>query len=318
MLAGMARGEMMADISIGAAVGEGFGLIRRKPISVLAWGFCQIAVSALGFAMLGPVFMASLGQLAAQSHLGAPPSPQVLQTMTQAQGLTFLLDVVALLVNAVIACAVFRAVIHPDRPAFAYLRIGAPELFLMVVIFGAVIAYMIGLVIAIILIGIVVGILTFMHAPVLAGLLAAVGGIAAFVLGIWFVLRISLIGPMMVDDGKFHLEDAWRLTRGKTWGLFAIGLLVFLLLMAIYAVVGLLMAAIGIGAMSVIAGGLANAQSFFQQAPGVVISRLAPALAVLTVIWIPVAGGLLAIMGAPWARAYLDLRPERDVAETFA
>ncbi len=41
-------------------------------------------------------------------------------------------------------------------------------------------------------------------------------------------------------------------------------------------------------------------------------------LAIMAVLWVPLSGCLAAVMGAPWARAYRDLRPKRDIAETFA
>jgi hypothetical protein len=57
---------------------------------------------------------------------------------------------------------------------------------------------------------------------------------------------------------------------------------------------------------------------FQHQAPQAIFGRLMPMLAVMAVIWLPLSGGLLAVMGAPWAKAYRDLRPKGDIAETFA
>jgi hypothetical protein len=50
----------------------------------------------------------------------------------------------------------------------------------------------------------------------------------------------------------------------------------------------------------------------------VLLGRLAPLLVVLAVVGVPLYGCVLAITGAPWARAYRDLEPRGDVAETFA
>jgi hypothetical protein len=240
------------------------------------------------------------------------------QTMAQSQALSYLVDLVGLMVNVVIYCAVFRAVLHPDQGRFAYLRLGLSELFLGVIVLVGYFAFVIGLVIAIIPIGIVVGVLYATHLVAAAVVVGIIGGLAVLVAAVYLALRISLIGAMIVDDGRFHLGEAWTLTKGKTVSLFALGLVLFLILLAAEAVIGLVLAGIGFGALGAMAGGLQALPTFFQQPPQLLFARLAPLLAVLALVWIPLAGCAVAVMGAPWARVYLDLRPRRDIAETFA
>jgi hypothetical protein len=85
----------------------------------------------------------------------------------------------------------------------------------------------------------------------------------------------------------------------------------------IEAVVGALTVALGLGVLSQAAGGLQNLPTFFSQPPAKIFASVAPALVVIGLFAIPVSGALMAIMGAPWARAYRDLA-QPDVAATFA
>ncbi len=45
----------MAMSSIGDALGEGFGLIRRRPLTVLAWGAVRTLFTAGVFSLMAPV-----------------------------------------------------------------------------------------------------------------------------------------------------------------------------------------------------------------------------------------------------------------------
>lgn len=310
----------MAEISIGAAVGEGFNLIRSRPGVVISWGLVQLAVSLIGFLIMGPLLASVYWPIIKAAMAGAPPGsmPFNASNATRMEGLIYLFDLVSVFASSVIYCAVFRAVLHPERSQFAYLRVGAPELFLFLLIVGAYIAVLIGMVVAMIPVGIVVAILFGVHAGAVGALVGVAAAVAIVVALVILSLRVSLVGPMMVDDGQFHLTEVWALTRGKVASLFGMALLVFLILLAAELVLGLAALALGFGVLGALAGGLSHLPAFFQQSPAQFLPRLVPLLIVGVLISIPFMGCLLAIMGAPWARAYRDLRPLRDAAETFA
>jgi hypothetical protein len=307
----------MAEISVGEAIGEGFSLIRRKPFVVLTWGSLQIGLIVLAFALLGPLYMATFSEAFRQARSGGTAPPD-LQGMMQAQSLSYLVNFGSLVISAVTSCAVFRAVLHPEQGRFAYLRLGPAELYLGFLYIGGSIALAIGLVVAMIPVAIVVFVLIGAHAGAAAAIFGVVAGIAAIVALVYLALRVSLVGPMMVDDGQFRLTEAWALTRGKVPGLLAIVLLLALIFIAAELILGLLLVALGLGVLSAIAGGVQNLPALFQQPPQVIFGKLAPLIAILALIWIPLSGCAAAVIGAPWARAYRDLRPPRDIAETFA
>jgi hypothetical protein len=151
--------------------------------------------------------------------------------------------------------------------------------------------------------GLVIGILIPIFVAAIMVVLAIVG------------LRFAFVGPMIIEDGKFHLFESWAMTRGRVGSLFLIALGVFGIFLLIDLVLLVLVVALGAGAVASL-GGLSQAGALFQQSPQTALMRILPFLAIYAVIMIPVSGCLLAIGGAPWARAYKDLLP--TAADAFA
>lgn len=307
----------MGQIVIGEAIGEGFGLIARRPVTILAWGLARTVVVGGYFAAVAPFYLTILYQ-AAKRAAGDVTTPPDLTQMMSLQGLMWLMSLVTQFVGAVLYCAALRAVMFPEQRSYAYLRIGAAELFLFLLIFGGSFAAGIGLVIVALPVIIVAAIAFGVHAIAVGVVVAVVGGLAVLALLIWILCRLSLVAPMMVEDGKFHLTDAWALTSGQFWPLFAIGALLFVILLVIEAVVGVVVLALGFGYISQLAGGSEGLKTFFTRPPAEIMASLGPVLLVALVVSIPLYGALNAILMAPWARAYRDLRPPTDVAATFA
>jgi hypothetical protein len=306
----------MAQIAIGEAIGEGLGLIAKRPIAILAWGLARVVMAGSVFALMAPLYLTIFSQVANQAATGVATPPDV-SGFAAMQGVNLLLSVVSLFVSSILYCAVYRSVLFPEKHAWAYMRLGAAELFYALFFFGAVIVLIIALFVLMIPIFLIVGVTAVAHAAAAGALFLFAGFIAIFVLMIWAICRLSMVGPMMVEDGNFHLFDAWALTRGHFWSLFMIALLIIVILIVIEVVLGVIALAVGIGWLAQVAGGAANIKSFFTRPPADVMASIAPALLVAAVFSVPVSGCLNAIMLAPWAKAYRDLRPP-DVAATFA
>ena len=306
----------MAAISIGDAIGEGFALIRRRPLAVLAWGAVRMVFTAGVFSLMAPVYLSLFSQLAERAKSGITTPPDV-ASMMQLQGASWLLSLIGGFMAMVLYCAVFRAVLHPEQSRFAYLRVGAAELFMAVLAIVFYIAMFIVLFIIFIPVAIVIAISAAAHAPVVGAILVVVAVIAAVVALFWLIFRLCLAGPMIVQDGKFHLFDAWSLTRGHAGTLFLIALCVAVILLVLEAVVGAVALALGLGLLGQAAGGLRNLPTFFSQPPATILSSMAPALVIAALASIPISGAAMAIIGAPWARAYRDLA-QPDLAATFS
>src|SRR5262249_6696520 len=100
-------------------------------------------------------------------------------------------------------------------------------------------------------------------------------------------LRFAFVGPMIVDDGKFHLFESWRLTRGRFGSLFLIALGVFGILLAAELVIGAIIFIGGGAAMVGSLGGLDRLEAFFRQPPTAILAAAAPFAAVFAVLMIP-------------------------------
>jgi hypothetical protein len=309
----------MARISVGAAIGAGFGLIRRQPLSVVAWGVIPVAMQVATIAVLAPLYASIYGGMFSSMAAGGPPTlPMATMSphLAQMEGIGQLLNLVQLFVSSVVYCAVFRSVVHPEKSSFAYLRIGAPEFLLAVLTVAGAIAAFVAMLVVMIPVGIVAGVLmATTHSGVVLAIILPLAVLASLIGLLFVALRFSMVGPMMVDDGHFHLFESWNLTRGKVGSLFliALGLVGVLLVFEIL----ILAVLIGIGAGAVGAlGGVDQVVALFQHSPQQLLDRIWPFLVVYGLIMIPVAGFALAIGGAPFARAYLDLKS--DAADAFA
>jgi hypothetical protein len=120
----------MATFSISDAVVAGFDVIRRRPLSVVAWGLAYFALAVLPsaglFALVGGDFIELFSQV---SRSGGNPDMEAFtrlnSTMTLFQPIAFLTAVAA---RAMLTTAVFRAVLEPKNRGFFYLRLGKDEL----------------------------------------------------------------------------------------------------------------------------------------------------------------------------------------------
>lgn len=310
----------MAQISVGAAIGAGFGLIRRRPLAVLAWGALPAILQAMAIALIAPVYIGMLGAIMRSGQTGAaPPDPSaIMPQMMVTSGLVQLINIAQLLVAAVVYCAVFRAVLRPESSSYASLRLGSPELFLAVMIFAGGLALIFAMVLLIVPVAIFIGLTAAATHGSAGGIVLALPLfiVALIVMMAVFGLRFAFVGPMMVEDGKFHLFESWRLTKGRVGslllialGLLGVGLVIEVLFVALFF-------GVGAAAIGMVAGGFRGLPSLLQQSPTAQLSKLAPFLSIYIVAYIPLGGCMVAIFGAPWAKAYSDLRP--DLSDAFA
>jgi hypothetical protein len=230
------------------------------------------------------------------------------------EGSSGLINFGGMIVGSVIYCAIARAVLFPERRAWAYMRLGLPEIFLFLLLFGATIAMFVGVFVTIFPIGLLAALGFAAHAPFVGGAVIFFGVIAVVAVVLWLFTRFSLLGAMMVQDGKFHFGDAWALTRGRFWSLFLLGVLLVVIVLALEAVIGVLALAVGFG---VVGPAIGDFKTFFQRPPADILATLTPALILLGLLFIPIQGAFYAILIAPWARVYRDLA-QPDVAATFA
>ena len=241
----------MARFSIGTAIGEGFGLVGRRPFSVFVWGLLMAAPSVASIALLLPM----MGGMIASMASGATDPEQVhnamMADMAQVESMASLLNLVQLVVMVIVYTAIMRAVVRPRETAFFSLRLGMDELRVAVVGLALTVGICLGALV-LVLLGVGIGFATWgLGEPY--NWLIIVALCFGFVLAIWLgAARVSLIAPASVLHRTFAFEQGWRLGRGRAGALFGMMLLIILIVLVAQAMV----VGIGSAVFMVAAGGM--------------------------------------------------------------
>jgi hypothetical protein len=264
-------------------------------------------------AIYAPVLLSMAAEISSKAQSGGQPTQadmqQIMSHMLLLQGVGYLMQIAGLFVSSIIICAVVRSVVHPERKALASLRLGAPEFFLVILSFALSFVLVFAILIfaiPFVILGVFLG---MQHLWVPLAIMIAVAVLILFLGLIYVAARFAFVVPMMVDDGRFHLFDAWSLTKGRVGSIVVIGLCLMLIGMVLGVVIEAIFLGLGAAALGMAAGGFNNLQTFFTQPPQQIIMTLAPSLILLALLIIPIQGCATAIFMAPWARAYRDVVP---------
>ena len=241
----------MARFSIGTAIGEAFGLIRRRPLAVFVWGLLMVVPMLASFGLILPMMGGALSSMAADAANPDQIHEAMMGEMMQVQGVSSLLNLVQMLVSVVVYTAVMRAVVRPRETSFFSLRLGMDELRVAVV--G--LAIIVGLYFAaliLVLLGVGIGFATWgLGEPF--NWLIIVGMCIGLMLAIWLgAARLSLIAPASVLHQSFAFPEGWKLGRGRAGALFGMMLLIVLIVL----VIEILVFGIGAAVIAISAGGM--------------------------------------------------------------
>jgi hypothetical protein len=270
------------------------------------------------FAWMGPGFVQDFHALAAQSaNQVATPADvaPVLRANIKVMQLEALFMLCVLPAQAVLNSAIFRSVLEPDNKAFASLRVGRQELWLLLLILAfEVFAYLLFLVLCFVfvLLGVAV-IIAFASVDALkpwTGWAAGAVGVIGFATYLWIVLRLSMAGPMTFAEREFRLFESWKLTKGNAWRLFALAVLLVLIVIGIALVLVIVMSlTIGFARLGATPADHAEQMhEFFKRPPGAWHGWVA----LWAVVFAFVEAAIHAILVAPWARAYQGLSARRQ------
>jgi len=226
----------MARFSIGTAISEAFGLIRRRPLATFVWGLLMLAPSVGSLALILPILGGMITAIAVE---GADPDQvqnAMMGDMMQMQGVSALLNLVQLVVTVIVYTAVMRAVVRPRETSFFSLRLGMDELRVVVVGVALVVGFYL-LVAILILLGVGIGFASWGLGEPYNWLIIVSLGIGLFV-AIWLgAARVSLLAPASVLYRTFAFEEGWKLGRGRTGALFGMMLLIVLIMLVAQAMV---------------------------------------------------------------------------------
>ena len=218
-------------VTVGGIIGGGLRLVRDRPISTLIWGAIYMAVTAAGMVAVLVPFM----QIAMNAQQGAADPTALFRAM----GVMYLFYFGLFFVLTVLVAAGVRAVLKPDEPGFAYIRLGMDELRLI----GLMLLAVIGSIFLMIVLGVILSIV--MVAIGAGGGFASgasgQGGFGVFLLmlaiyaaPIFLYVRLSPALALTMIREKIVIGEAWRLTSGNFWKMFAGYLVLNVILIAVY------------------------------------------------------------------------------------
>lgn len=313
---------MASSFSASDVAFEGFRLARERPFSILVWAGLTLVFNLVSAALMVGLGGEAFAQaMAINSNPDADPA-EALEAMSALAPAYGLLTPLTLGFYAVLYAAAYRAVLRPSQaPGSGDVQVGGDE--------GR-------QVLALVAVGLILGIsgfiivlvATLIAAVVGGGLAVAAGGgaaaagggavaalvmIAALAGVFWLAVKLSLVGPYTFDRRSLDLPAAWRLTKGATWPLLGAYLLAFVLMLVVY-LLGLMIFA-GVGAA--VGGGLEALGSVFSPDLSSFGAYFTPMMLIYLIVASVLSALTFAILVGATAAAYRALSPNAMV-EAFA
>lgn len=289
---------------------EGFRLVRRNPLALVAWTllYAVLTLTAL-FSLSNMVGALEAWSVQAEAMEGID-KPSLEQVMELVSGFGAIMGQVAwllpvsLVVGAMLGAAVTRGVMKPSGDPFGYLRLGMDELRVLVV--TTVLAVVMGFaaVVGFIALGVLIAATqTAGEGPAVAA--GVIGTLALIAFFIWLSVRLSLAVPITVAEKRFAFFDSFNLTKGRFWPL--LGMAVIAVVMTLLVELLSSMVVLPLGIIS----GLDSWTFGAEQDPEAVRAALNisnPWVIAHAVVEAIVAALKVGILYAPFAAAYLGIK----------
>lgn len=218
---------MTNRFSIGDALGDALGLIRRHPLAVLVWGLVTAAPNVLVLAI-----GAEMGQLAPEVAMDAG--------WWRYQAISGLVSIAQLVLAVIVGTAAMRAILHGEGQGRAFfMRFGMDELWVAVSYIAMFVAVYAGMIV-VGLAGVAAGLILWAVNEAVAIGLGVLIGIAGGVAVVWLMLRVSLIPAASVRTHHFAFAEGWRMAKGQTLRILGVSLAALVLVLTLYAAIILL------------------------------------------------------------------------------
>jgi hypothetical protein len=287
----------------------GFGLVRNKPLSVLVWGLLYGLYSLVIIGIIVQLGGTAFKELNDMSPSSTSTDPSEIFAIFGRLALPFSLIIpLSLVFGTALYTALYRAILHPEKSSFAYLRFGMDEIRVILVSIAnafIIIGVYILVIIPVFIVSALAGWLTkTIGVEWIGGLLIfliIIGMIAFLVI---FILRLSLNVPQTFDIGKIKIFGGFELSRENV-GNYILGMVIAFVLAIVVIMLSYIVYTVG---LIVIKGGdLESALASFASYPGSVAEILAPEYFIYLIF-----SGLIGIIGqtivqAPMVAAYKSL-----------
>lgn len=238
----------MTAFSATDAAFEGFRITRERPRILLIWAGFYLIIS-----FLMPILLVTMGGQDLMALEAAASSPDAdpnaaLDNLAALAPLYAIMLPAGLAVQAVLAAAVYRAILRPAESRYGYLRLGGDELRLAVLT----LIYFLITIVAVSVVVLVGGIVGGLAYSVMGSPLVGVA-LGMFFLGLLFyaAVRLSLAPVITFAEQRITVFDSWRLTKGQFWRLVG----AYVLAIASVVVVLVLAMVIFMAVAAILAGG---------------------------------------------------------------
>lgn len=223
-------------MTVGSLLRGGFGVIRAHPGAVAVWAALHLAFALVAMLLVMPMMGHMTAQMAAV--VATPDAVPDFAAMQSMMGWVWLYDLALFVLAIVIYAAVFRAVIAPEQPGFAFLKLGMGELLLGILAILFLIAAFVAVAVAVLAVVVVTAVLAYgTGAEGVAVAVAIISAILLWCAAIWVEVRLSLAFPLTLMRGRLVVGEAWQVTRGRFWTLFGAYLVGVLIVVVVSAVV---------------------------------------------------------------------------------
>ncbi|HYC73756.1 hypothetical protein [Brevundimonas sp.] len=289
---------------------EGFRLVRRKPMALVAWTLLYAVLSLAGlFAMSSAIDpLVAWAERMEGLESTSPATPEEVLAAFQGLGEVMLsvawLIPVSLIVGAMLMAAVARAVLNPRAGGFGYLRLGMDELRVFVVTLVLTILMTFVCFAVFMLIGVLAGIAGASGANWM-WLFVILGGLVGVAAIIWLAVRLSLAVPITVAENRFAFFDSFGVTAGRFWPLFGMAVITIVMVIVVQLLLGIVTMPLALmtGQEMWSFGGHQDPEALRRALditnPWIIASALAEAVVYALTV---------GVMYAPFAAAYRDIK----------
>ncbi len=236
---------------------EGFRLVRRNPVALVAWTLVYLVYTLATLFAAGGMMRSMAVWMEQMKALEAGPPPTspeafvpIMESYVAAMSHMAWAIPLSLVISAVLMAAIARAVLTPGAGGFGYMRLGMDEVRVFVVTFVIAILFSLAAVIALVA-AIVIGAVAIRLMEGWGALVMVLTVLAAIAFVIWLGVRWSLAVPITVDQKRFAIFDSFAATKGRFWPLLGMAFIAGVMVILVSLLAGIVSMPIGMmGGMS--------------------------------------------------------------------